>query len=260
MFAFRSIYFDDEPVQGHAMDIFESNADVRDTAIFFIHGGGWTGGSRSNYHFVMHALASQGFDCASTDYRLSGVNVFEQVADVRTGLDYFVQDLARRNRPANVVLVGGSAGGHLALLAGLAKPQECGQPPTELRHPASIQGIIVEAAPFTFEPWEDIFPVIWKPMQNIVGVPFEKRPDLYLKASPIHYVRPNMPPVFSMHASHEDVFPIELAEAFSRKVSEVNGSFRSKVYPRTEHGFFYSFERWQQREAYQDILNFLSSL
>lgn len=263
MFSFRSLYFDQKPVQGRALDFFDASTpegDIQELSLFFIHGGGWHAGSRSNYHFAMHALAERGFHCASTDYRLKDVNIFDQVADVREGLDFFAEDLRRRNRPLKVVLVGGSAGAHLALLTGLAKPEEVGQPATPLRHSVEIAGIIPEAPPYTFEPWEDIFPIMWRRMQGAVGVPHAQRPELYTQLSPIHYVRAPMPPIFSMHAANECDFPYTLAEEFALKAAAVKGDFTTKTYIRAEHGFFYSFERWQQREAFKDILTFLEKL
>lgn len=260
MWPYRSIYFDRKPVPGRVVDIFEAEGEKKDIAWFFIHGGGWTGGSRTNHHFIIRELTAMGFDCGSTDYRLSGVNAFDQVADIRVGLDLFVQDLARRNRPAKIVLYGVSAGAHLTLLTGLAKPEECGLPDAPLAAPFEISGMIVEACPFTFEPWEDIFPHIWTSMQRIAGVPYAKDPAVYVKASPVTYVRAGMPPIFVSHAGNEHMFPVEQSEEFAAKAKAVGARFESKLYPRVEHGFFFALDRPQQREFFQDMLTFVQTL
>lgn len=256
MFSFRSIYFDDKPRTGRIIDIFDAPDPSQNVALFFIHGGGWKGGSRSIFHPIIHAYCARGFDCASVDYRLSGVDVFEQVADVREGLDLFIDDLSRRKRPTKVLLIGSSAGAHIALLTGLTKPQECGTPAKVLLHQLQIVGIAVQAAPFTFEPWDDIFPAGWQAMQAAVGAPYDGNAERFRKASPMTYINQDSPPIFSLYAENEHMFPHEQCEEFARKYRECGNIFHEKIYPRTEHGFFYSLDRWQQCEAFEDIAAF----
>ncbi len=87
MLAYRSIYFDDQPVENRILDIFESRTESRGAALFFVHGGGWKGGSRNIFHKIIFQASKRGFECATTDYRLSGVSIFDQVADeVELGL------------------------------------------------------------------------------------------------------------------------------------------------------------------------------
>jgi acetyl esterase/lipase len=258
--SFRSLYFDDAPRAGRILDIFDAPQPSQKIALFFVHGGGWKGGSRTIFHSIIHEYSRLGFDCASTDYRLSGVNVFEQVGDVRTGLDIFADDLLQRNRPARVLLIGSSAGAHLALLAGLAKAEECGAPETSLLHECEIAGIAVQAAPFTFEPWEDIFPAIWSAMQAAVGAPYNDNEELYRRASPMTYIRAGNPPLLIQHAENEHMFPRELHQQFATKSLALGNDVREKFYPRVEHGFFYSLERWQQRAAFEDVLEFATDL
>jgi acetyl esterase/lipase len=260
MIPFQSIYFDETPIEGRIVDIFEALKPSQKVALFFVHGGGWRGGSRTIFHSIIHEYRKLGFDCASTDYRLSGTTIFDQVGDVRTGLDIFAVNLASRNRPSKVLLFGSSAGAHLALLTGLAKPEECGAPLTPLQHHPQIAGIAVQAAPFTFEPWPDIFPAIWSSMQNAVGASSPDAKVLFEQASPIHYVRPGSPPVFNLHAENEHMFPHELYLQFEQKMNECGNSVQQKLYPKTEHGFFYALDRWQQREAFEDIYAFAQNL
>lgn len=260
MTPFQSCYFDDEPREGRAVDFFHAAEPVQPIALFFVHGGGWCAGSRSVFHTIIHAYRQLGFDCASTDYRLAGVNVEQQVADARIGLDLFLQSLAARGRKHRVVLLGSSAGAHLGLLAGLTPPGEYGEPDLPLTTPPEIAGVVVQAAPFTFELWEDILPHSKRALERAVGVSHDGNEELFRKASPNHYIRENMPPIFALHADIEDMFPIEFANDFARRARALGNVVIEKTYSRTEHGFFYSLERWQQREAFQDIVDFVKSL
>ncbi len=259
MFSFQSIYFDDTPRENRVLDIFHAEKLSRETALFFVHGGGWKGGSRTIFHSIMREYSQLGFDCASVGYRLSGVNVFNQVSDVRTGLDIFAADLVKRNRPRRVLLIGSSAGAHLALLTAFTKPAECGASETSLSHDIEIAGVAVQAAPFTFEPWPDIFPAIWSAMQTAIGAPYVGNEELYRRASPTNYLRAEMPRLLIQHAENEHMFPRELHQQFAAKSVALGNEVREIFYPRVEHGFFYSLERWQQRQAFEDILNFATS-
>src|SRR5690606_31869067 len=129
---------------------------------------------------------------------------------------------------------------------GLATAQQCGMPATPLQYQPHIAGIAVQAAPFTFEPWPDIFPAIWSAMQEAVGQPYDAAKVLFQQASPQHYVRPGSPPVFYLHAENEHMFPLDLYTAFAAKMQRCGNATHSKTYPRTEHGFFYSLDRHQQ--------------
>jgi acetyl esterase/lipase len=242
------------------VDIFTAPQTSREVALFYVHGGGWRGGRRTIFHSNNHEYCRRGFDCASTDYRLCGANVFEQVGVVRTGLDIFIGDWVVRHRPPRVLPIGSSAGAHLALLAALARPEECGAPETPLLHECEIAGIAVQAAPFTFEPWPDIFPGSREALQVAVGAPYNGNEGLYQRASPMNYIRSGNPPLFALHAENEHMFPLEIAAEFAKRSTASGNVVQEKIYPRTEHGFFYSLERRQQCEAFEDIEQFAESV
>ncbi len=249
---YRSVYLDQPIVRGRILDILEPEPGLPEqpVALFFVHGGGWRAGARADFHTIALAFRSLGFEVASTDYRLGGgVDLFGQIADVREALRFYADDLHRRGRSERVVLIGSSAGAHLALMVGLEEPPA-----------ARVAGVCVQAAPFTFEPWPDIFPAIWENMVSIIGTPYAADPEPYRRASPNRLVRPEMPPVFALHAQNEHMFPLELTEEFIRKAAACGARAEYKIYPNTEHGFFYSLSRRQQKEAFEDILAFIHSL
>lgn len=249
MIPFTSIYLDAQPVDGRILDIFSSPVD-RDLAIMFVHGGGWHSGSRAIFHNIALAFVEQGFECATTDYRLGGVTVFNQADDICNSLAAFAADRLRRGRRSHIVLIGSSAGAHLACLAALREAERSHR----------IVGLCLQAAPFTFEPWPDIFPGIWDSMQKAIGATYEKAPELYADASPIKLLTPQAPPFFILHAANEHMFPLSLTEAFMERATELGVSTQLEIYQNTEHGFFYALTRRQQQQAFTDILAFISSL
>ena len=88
--------------------------------IFFAHGGGWVSGFRNQPNNVSWCkfLASKGFAAASIDYRFGMRNSMENIlTDYTDALDFIKNNAGKlRIDENNIVLMGLSAGGHLALL------------------------------------------------------------------------------------------------------------------------------------------------
>jgi acetyl esterase/lipase len=254
MFAFRSSYFDDPPEAGRVVDFFPADGPEQEIAVFFVHGGGWEAGTRSGMHCLMRECGRRGYESASTDYRLAPGGLFNQIEDVRTGLQFFLDDLSSRGKSRRILLHGSSAGAHLALMGALSS----GDASDDLRK--DIAGVAVQAPALTFEPWLDIPPHVSRIMEKAVGKTYEQAPELFFRASPMRHIHPAMPPIFIMNAQYEEMFPLDITEEFQRRAEAVGGRVSIKQYARAEHGFLYSLERWQQCEAFDDMLEFAQSL
>ena len=262
---FTSMFLDDEPVEGRMLDIFRPESVGRDTALFFVHGGGWRGGARGAYHPLMLAFRQHGFISAATDYRLAGTRIQDQLTDVRQGYEAFRRWLIESRRPDRVFVIGSSAGAHLAALLALAAPGACGEPlefgttrmSDEWHAPV---GAALACGPATFEPWADIFPGVWAAMQDIVGVPYDKEPEAYRRVSPIRHVGRSTCPLLFLQAENEHMFPTVLIEQFAAAMHAKGRRADIRIYTNAEHGFFYNVERRQQKEAFSDILAFTESL
>lgn len=103
------------------LDVYRARVSGPAPLILFVHGGGWSSGSRAMgarsqpVHFL-----SRGFAWATMSYRLvPTVRVEDQAADVARAVAW-VRNHARRLGidPDRIVLMGHSAGGHLAALVG----------------------------------------------------------------------------------------------------------------------------------------------
>lgn len=119
--AAREIAYGSDPLQRldfHAA----ANAKAPAPLIVFVHGGGWKRGDKGNATGaakVTHFTA-RGYAFASINYRLvPDATVEEQASDVANALAYLLRDAARLGAdPSRVVLIGHSAGAHLAALVG----------------------------------------------------------------------------------------------------------------------------------------------
>ena len=105
-----------------ALDLFlpdGQNSPAR--LFFFIHGGGWRGGDKSEYHALAQALTPFGYAVAFPNYRLAPADPYPaQIADVASALGYLAANARDLNLDlAGVCLAGHSSGGHLASLLAL---------------------------------------------------------------------------------------------------------------------------------------------
>lgn len=256
-YQFQSYYLDSPLVTGRVFDVFEPEKITKETTVLFIHGGGWRSGSRDRYHKFMQELNNRGWLTATADYRLEGVTGFEQLQDVREACDRLVTLLKRQNRPLKIALFGGSAGAHLASLAGFAEPGECGETchlENEWVKPCQV---MLQATPYDFLHWEGMMPQFWSQMQQVAGCPYEQDPARFERLSLKNYVRKNNPETFFMEAELEHLFPSELNLKIVREHREMGIRSHWKVYPRVEHGFFYELKRKAQLEAFEDLCLFL---
>lgn len=260
------MYLDNPIVPGRALDILLPDAVTQPHALFFVHGGGWRAGSRSNYHVISRAYNREGFICASTDYRLSlpEVNIFDQLTDIRHSYALFTQFLKKQGLQAKVVVHGTSAGAHVAALLALAKPGQCGEAVTfrdmTIEDWVPPAAAALQATPVLFEPWEDIFPRAWEDMQLAAGARYEKDPERFRRLAPMNYISRESCPVFFMEAECEEMFPLRYIKQFIAKMHSLGRRAEYKIYTNAEHGFFYDLTRRQQKEAFADLLAFARSL
>ena len=248
MFSYTTCCYDAEPKSNRALDIFMPDSATRNLSILFVHGGGWSGGTRSIFHPVMSALIKLGWICGTLDYRLAGVTALEQVDDVCVGRNLFEERLREMGHAENIVLVGSSAGAHLALLAGMTKPDRY------------TKGIVAISGILTFELWDEIFPPIEDTMVSIAGQSYSDNPEFYRSLSPYHHINDNTPPICLLDGENEHMFPNYLVEKFIAKMHEYGRYTEHHVYANAEHGFFYDVTRPCQQKALTDMVHFFDRI
>jgi acetyl esterase len=108
--------------------------------LVLFHGGGWTGGTLAQFRRACHYFASRGLVTATVEYRMLGKDEVRQlpqgeslkrvcVSDAKSAIRWFKEHAGELGvDPARIVSGGGSAGGHIAVLAtrnpGLDDPKD----------------------------------------------------------------------------------------------------------------------------------------
>jgi arylformamidase len=119
--ALRDLPYGEHPLQ--RMDVYLPPVPATGTVILFVHGGGWAVGNKDNPGNIGNKAAywlPRGYVLVSANYRLRPDTApLDQARDVARALAE-VQRLAPEwgANPARVLLMGHSAGAHLALLVG----------------------------------------------------------------------------------------------------------------------------------------------
>jgi len=188
------------PDAKQSMDIYlPANRRVDSTRIMvMIHGGGWASGDKSDFNSFIDTLKKRlpDYSFFNINYRLSqgADNHFPtQELDVQAAVRY-VYSKASDYQVCNkkIVLMGASAGGHLAMLQGYKDSI-----------PVKPQAIVSFFGPSDLM---DMYfnPVGGNPLLSLglaqaVGKTPMQDPNIYLQSSPINFVRPGSPPTILLH-------------------------------------------------------------
>lgn len=108
------------------LDIYRPAGAEKRMAVIHIHGGGFTGGSKTGVASSSRAFARQGYVSIASQYRLAGQARWPaQIEDVKAAIRWTRANASRLNIDADKVAVAGySAGGLMALFAAGSQDQK----------------------------------------------------------------------------------------------------------------------------------------
>jgi len=202
--------------------------------LIIIHGGAWESGDKTDFSDYIDTFKNRLPDYAifNINYRLSvnGTNVFPtQENDVKAAFDYILNNSAGYNISHKIVLLGVSAGGHLALLQGYkydspVKPEAI----VSFFGPADIADMYYNPASVLVDP-----PVL----AAIVGTTPIQDSLLYANSSPINFVTPSSPPTILLHGGLDPLVRPQQAISLQTKL-QASGVINQYVfYPNEGHGW-----------------------
>lgn len=208
--------------------------------IFFIHGGGWQGGSRGDAQVkpFLHGI-HRGYAVISCGYRLLPDGRFpENLFDIKAALRFIKENGDQYCLNAErIVIAGASAGAQLALMAGFT----VGVPAFEggdVRKAPKIKAIIDQFGPTDFENEdrfydESDYPRMSQPSGSIASALLDAdavtHPALYSFLSPINNVHPGIPPVLILQGKFDPMVAYQHSENLFKKICDMCGQDRAKL-------------------------------
>ena len=222
-------------------------------AIVFFFGGGWNGGTPSQFFPQSDYLASRGMVAISAEYRTKkdgGATPFECVNDAKSAMRYVRAHAAELGiDPEKLAAGGGSAGGHLAAATGTLEGLE---PEGEDTSISSRPNAMV-----LFNPVYDNGPG---------GYGHSRVGDRYREISPLHNLGPHTPPAVVFFGTEEKLVPRATAERFKAEMEKLGIRSDLHFYEGQPHGFFnfgrsdnvYFIKTMREADKFLSSLGFLT--
>lgn len=222
-----------------------------------IHGGGWKNGVKESQG-GFSGFFKAGFAVANIEYRLTGqATAPAAVEDARCALIYLIKNAAALNIDVNkIVLMGGSAGGHLALMAGLLG--------NDHRFDTNCPGVenikvaaIVDKYGIT-DVWDWAYGPKLTSKSATQWLGDKAKDEAFAKSvSPIYYVTKNSPPVFIVHGDADPTVPYQQSVDLHKKLLEAGVKTEFITVPGGLHG---KFDKEKNSEINKAILKFIAEL
>ena len=222
-----------------------------------IHGGGWNKGVKES-QTGFNTFFKNGFAVANIEYRLSQqATAPAAVEDTRCALIYLVKNAAALNiDPGKIVIMGGSAGGHLALMGGLLANDRRFDNDCKGEENIKVAAIIDKYG--IADVWDWGYGKI-KTSKSAAQWLGDKKNDQKFAASvsPITYVNKNNPPVFIVHGDADPTVPYQQSVDLHKKLVDAGVKTKFITVPGGLHG---KFDKEKNSEINKEIISFLKEV
>lgn len=240
---FRDIEFAKVGSQSLKLDLHLPSGAHQPILIVYVHGGAWRAGSKSD--MPLGALVERGFPVASVDYRLSTEAQFPaQIHDIKAAIRFLRANTTAHGIDASrIAIIGSSAGGHLAALAGVSSGVKelegsVGHHPFEssavqaivsLYGASNLQTILSQSTPHGLS-------VRVPALQLLLGGQPREKPELARLASPVAHIDAGDPPLLLIHGDADPQMPYEQSVELQRAYDGAKVRVRLETVAGGKHG------------------------
>mgnify|MGYP003309616112 FL=1 len=212
------------------------------SCIVFFHGGGWNSGNPEQFQRQSRYFASRGMVAVSVEYRIRnkhGTSPIQAMEDTKSAIR-FIRSNARLLSidPSRIAAAGGSAGGHLAAVAGNI----------DLFN-NSDEDLTISSKPNLL--------ILYNPV-----IDFGTRKWLWINnpsdASPIHNISKGSPPTIILTGTNDKIVPVESIMNYKKIMESIGSRCDVILYEGAEHAFFNTGEDFVDTLYRTDV--FLKSL
>ncbi len=205
---------------GQQLDLFIPRTNIRRTAMIFVHGGGFTQGDKKDLLGHAKLFSDGGFVTATINYHLAPASPAPAAMNDVTAAVRWIKGGGggRGLKVDKVILVGYSAGGTLAMMAGLKNK-------SEVAAVISAAGVSNLADLARSTPHVQLKSDIADYLQGTTSA----------AASPINQPLRAAPPFFLIHGDQDDLVPIAQSVAMAQKLKASGNKLLFKVVPGVGH-------------------------
>lgn len=221
------------------MDIYLPPPSGKPVAIIInIHGGGWVKSNKESQRGLFDNFFACGYAVANVEYRLADVKPAPAaIEDVRCAMAYLVQNASKLHiDTSKFVMMGVSAGAHLALMAGLLENDQVFSKRCQQANSIKVAAIIDKSG------IADVAGVLKGDNRRKWAVTWigdkTSNQDFVKSVSPIYYINKNSPPVFIVHSSADPVVPYQQSLELNQKLKDLKVKTELITVSEKAHGIF----------------------
>ena len=229
----------------HAFEPEGHTAEDKRPAIVFFFGGGWVGGTPTQFYQQSAHLAQRGMVAYCAEYRVKSRNnatPFDCVEDGKSAVRYIREHAKELGvDPERIAAGGGSAGGHVAACTGVIDGFDAEN------EDANISS--KPAALVLFNPVIDTGPK---------GYGYSRLKERYKEISPVDHVTKATPPTIIFQGDADTTTPVLGARTYNERMEKLGRRCELVEFEGAKHGFFNRGEAFEKTLADTDA--FLTSL
>lgn len=217
-------------------------------AIVFIHGGGWSGGNRIAFRPLIELAAKKGYVAVTVSYRLTQPDKETklgkiphpaQINDCKCAVRW-LRSVADKYKidPDRIGVGGGSAGGHLSLMVGLAdKDADLEGDGGHKDQSSRVQCVVNIYGPTDmvrcYEDSSGARPFLFA----LCGGEPKQASAAYKSASPVSYISKDDPPVMTLHGDKDTLVPDSQAKLLDEALKKAGVTHDLVILKDQGHGF-----------------------
>ena len=201
-------------------------------SIVLIHGGGWNAGSKNDFAAYIDSFKKRLPEYAifNIDYRLAtSQTIFPtQENDVKAAMDFIAAHSVEYGINKNeIVLLGASAGAHLALLQAYKYTDVKVRAVIDFFGPKDLMKMYKE-------PWHSLIPYL---LQALTGTTPAKDPKKYQQSSPAYFVNKHSAPTLILQGGRDQIVHPSQSRWLANKLDRSGVEHELVIYPKERHGW-----------------------
>jgi len=253
--------------KGRRLDIFRPTGNKEKLPVLiYIHGGGWTTGSKLTGTRQCVTLCLEGYLVINVKYRLGPKYVHPApLVDIGLVLKWLNEHKEGLKADTDSIFFGGSsAGGHLSCMASCIATNPSFKEQLGIEFPiegSQVSGTILICGGYNMETIVDSgFRMIKTMVKSYCGTRKPAESPLREEISPIHHITEDFPPAFITVGERDKLFgqSVELIELLDKKGLEYDKMLFSREVRAAKHAFLHRYYRDCSKKTYKAIIEFMN--